>query len=420
MKELAIFLSKSLLGWLVIQVCLSLIFLLYVRSSWRSKTVPDDKLPKAAIILCLRGVDPFLPKCLEALLKQDYPAYDLKLIIDSQDDPSWEIASNTINTLAATNVQISHLRIIRHNCSLKCSSLIQAISDLDDSYKVVALVDADTVVHSHWLRELVIPLANPKVGVTTGNRWYVPTNQYWGSLVRYTGNIATVVQMYLFGIPWGGTLAMKTEVLRQTGLLEQWAQSFGEDLMMHNVLKKHGLRVKFVPSLIMVNREECDLLGILDYLQRLFLYSRLYHPRWLAIVSEAVSSILFPSLAIALFFFSLGNAEWDVAGLLLKSYSIYTLGLLLLMLVMEIGVQPVIRNQDQPGTKFSLATVGRMLLAIPLTQWVYGLAMLSSLWLSTVKWRGIVYRIHSSRNIRLVEYHPYDFLDQPIDNKISL
>jgi hypothetical protein len=414
MKELAIFLSKSLLGWLVIQVCLSLIFLLYVRTS-RLKKSPDDQLPKAAVILCLRGADPFLPRCIEALLQQNYPEYDLKLIIDSQDDPAWHIAHYTINKLGKTNVQISHLRMIRHNCSLKCSSLIQAISDLDDSYQVLALVDADTIVHPDWLRELVSPLADAKIGATTGNRWYVPSPNYWGSLVRYTGNISAVVQMYLFGIPWGGTLAIKTDVLRQTGLLEKWAQAFGEDLMMHNVLKKHGLRVKFVPSLIMVN-----LLGILEYLQRLILYSRLYHPRWLAIVSESVSSILFPSLAIFLFLLSLGDAQWEVAGLLLKSYSIYTLGLLLLMLMMELGIQPILRAQGQPKTKLSIATISRMLLAIPLTQWVYGLAMISSLWISTVKWRGIVYRIYSPWNVRLVEYHPYDFLDQPVDRKMSL
>ncbi|WP_066381022.1 MULTISPECIES: glycosyltransferase family 2 protein [unclassified Anabaena] len=419
MRELAAFLFQSLLGWLGIQVFLSLIFLLYVRLS-RTKILPDEHLPKAAVILCLRGADPFLPNCIEALLQQNYPNYDLKLIIDNEADPAWEIANDTINELGVTNAHIAHLRIIRHNCSLKCSSLIQAISDLDDSYEVVALVDADTIVHSHWLRELVSPLDDPQVGVTTGHRWYLPTSKYWGSLVRYTGNIAAVVQMFLFGIPWGGSLAMKTEVLRQTGIVEQWAQAFGEDLMMPNILKQHGLKVKFVPSLIMVNREECDLLGIIEYLQRLILYSRLYHPRWLAIVSEAVSSILFPTLVILLFLFSLGDAQWEVADLLFKSYSIYTLGLLSLMLFVEMQLQPVIRAQGKPGTRLSLAMMGRMLLAIPLTQWIYGLAMLSSVWISTVKWRGVLYRIQGRWNVRLVEYHPYDFLDQPVDSKISL
>ncbi|MBH8553690.1 glycosyltransferase family 2 protein [Nostocaceae cyanobacterium CENA357] len=419
MKELAIFLSKSLLGWLGIQACITLAFLLYLRSRPK-KSLPDEQLPKTAVVLCLRGADPFLSKCLQGLLKQNYPQYDLKLIIDSQEDPAWQIASDTIKELEATNVQISHLRIIRHNCSLKCSALVQAVSDLDDSYKVVALVDADTIVHPNWLRELVSPLTNPKVGATTGNRWYVPTGNYWGSLVRYAGNVSTIVQMYLFGIPWGGTLAVKTEVLHQTGLLDKWGQAFGEDMMMHNVLKKHGMQIKFVPSLIMLNREECDLLGLLDYLKRLVLYSRLYHPRWLALVSEAVSSILFPTMAIVVFLISLGDAQWETAALLFSSYSIYTLGLLLLMLIVEQAIQQVVYAQGQPVTKLSVVTVVKMLLAIPLTQWVYGLAMLSSIWISTVKWRGVIYRIQGPSNVRLVEYHPYDLLDQPIDSKVSL
>lgn len=419
MEQLTIFLSKSLLGWLAIQVCLALVFLFYLHFSKRS-SLADKQLPKTAVILSLRGADPFLPECLRSLLTQNYPQYNLKLVVDSQADPAWQIAYDTINQLGATNVEINYLRVIRHNCSLKCSALLQVVSELDDSYEVVAFVDADTVVHPNWLRDLVSPLSNPKVGATTGNRWYAPTGRYWGSLVRYAGNVSTVVQMFLFGIPWGGTLAIKTEVLRHTGMLDMWGKALNEDLMMHKVLKKHGMQIKFVPSLIMLNREECDLLGLIDHLKRLFLYSRLYHPQWLAVVGDLVSSILFPTTAIILLLVALWDERWDTAALLFRSYSIYTLGLLLLMLILELGVRPVILAQGQSATKLSVGTILRMLLTIPLTQWVYGLAMLFSLLRSTVKWRGAIYRVQGPWNIRLVEYQAYDFLDQPVDSKISL
>ena len=428
MEDLAIFFSKSLMSWLVIQVCLTLVFIWYLRSS-KKNLLPDDQLPKTAVILCLRGADPFLPRCLRSLLNQNYPQYDLKLIVDSHEDPAWKIASETITEQEATNVQISPLRIVRNNCSLKCSSLVQAIHELDDSYKVVALVDADTIVHVNWLRELVSPLGDAKVGATTGNRWYVPTGKYWGSLVRYIGNVSTVVQMFIFQIPWGGTLAVKTEVLRQTELLDKWGQALGEDFMMHNILKKHGLQVKFVPSLLIVNREETDLFNLIDYLKRLILYSRLYHPRWLALVSEAVSSILFPTIVILLILESLLETKWEVAALLLGCYGVYTVGLLLIMLVLELEIQRMVRSNDQAMSigkplhvyaKLSAVTIIKMLIGIPLTQWVYGLAMLSSLWISTVTWRGVSYRVQGPWNIRLVEYRPYQWLDQPIDSKVSL
>lgn len=419
MKELAIFLSKSLTSWLVIQVCLAVVFLLYLRLSQKN-SLPDEQLPKTAVILCLRGADPFLTNCLRSLLNQNYPQYDLKLIVDSQKDPAWKIATDTIQQERATNVQISPLRIARQNCSLKCSSLLQAVSELDDSYTVVALVDADTVVHRNWLRELVSPLADPKVGATTGNRWYLPTGRYWGSLVRYVGNVSTVVQMYLFRIPWGGTLAVKTELLRETGLLDKWGQAFNEDTMIRKVLEKHGMQVKFVPSLIMLNREECELPNLKYSLMRQLLSARLYHPLWLAVVSDAISSILIPSLVVVLFLASLLTGDWNLAAVLFRNFSIYTLGLLFMMLALEYGVQQVIRKHGEPMAKLSALTVMKMLIAIPLTQWVYGLAMVLSLGMRRVNWRGISYQIKGPWGVRLVEYRPYQLLDEPDESKVSI
>jgi cellulose synthase/poly-beta-1,6-N-acetylglucosamine synthase-like glycosyltransferase len=419
MEEFANFLSNSLIGWLVIQGCLTLIFLWYLRS-YKQPQLSDHQLPKTAVILCLRGADPFLPNCLRSLLSQNYPNYDLKLIIDSPEDPAFKITKEIITEINATNYESSTLRTVRHNCSLKCNSLVQAISDLDDSYQVIALVDADTIVHPNWLKELVTPLTNEKVGLTTGNRWYVPTGKYWGSLVRYAGNVSTVVQMFLFQVPWGGSLALKKQVIKETQLLEKWGEAFGDDMFLHKIVKRQGWQIKFVPSSLILNREEIDLSSLFPTLQRLILCSRLYHPNWFALIGDIISSIIFPTLTILLASGLLLVGEWNLATSLFQSYGIYILGLLLIMLTMELGVQEIFRSQAQLIPQIPLITIIKMWIAIPFTQWFYGLAVLSSLWMSKVTWRGLTYRINSPWNIRLIEYHPYQWLDQPIDPKISL
>ncbi|NJR75087.1 MAG: glycosyltransferase family 2 protein [Scytonema sp. CRU_2_7] len=406
MKELAIFLSKSLLGWLAIQMCLTVVFLLYLRSSQKN-SLPDDQLPKTAVILCLRGADPFLTNCLRSLLNQNYPQYDLKLIVDSQEDPAWKIATDTIREQKATNVQISPLRIARQNCSLKCSSLVQAVSELDDSYKIIALVDSHTVVHRNWLRELVNPLAHPKVGATTGSPWYLPKGKYWWSLVPYISNVSLVIQKYLFGIPWGGSLAIKTEVLCQTGLLDKWSLALCEDIMIRSVLRKYGMRVKFVPSLLMVNREECDLPSLRDQIQRQLICSRLYHPQPTAIIGDTFSSILQPTLVLMCLLWALFTSQWQNFALLLGCYISYTVGLLWLMLILEQGVQQITRDRNQPLAQISFTTIIKLLIGIPLTQWLYGLGLLSTLGMSTINWRGVTYQISGPWNIRLEEYQPY-------------
>ncbi|MBD2341153.1 glycosyltransferase family 2 protein [Calothrix sp. FACHB-156] len=406
MPDLVKFLCNSLLGWLAIQVCLTLVFLVSLNPSQKN-LLPDDQLPKTAVILCLRGADPYLRQCLRALLKQNHPNYDLKVVVDHQEDPAWNIAVDTIQEIGAVNVEISALRAINNNSSLKCSSLVQAVSELDDSYKVVALVDSHTIVHPNWLRELVNPLSHPKVGVTTGNRWYVPTGKHWWSLVPYIANVSLVIQMYLFGIPWGGTLAIKTQVIQQTGLLDKWSRALSEDIMIRSVLRQHRLRVKFVPSLLMLNREECDLPTLRDQIERQLICSRLYHPQPSAIIGDTFSSILQPTLVLMCLLWALFTSQWDNFVFLLACYTSYTVGLLWLMLILEHGVQQIIRDRHQKPTPITFPTIIKLLIGIPLTQWLYGLGMLSSLRMSTVNWRGITYRISGPWNIRLVEYRTY-------------
>lgn len=416
MKFWLIILLQTLLGWLIIQIALALIFVFYLGSN-RVNSLSNSQLPKTAVVLCLRGADPFLPNCLKALLEQDYPQYDLKIVIDSQEDPAWKVARDTVNN--APNVQISPLKIASTVCSLKCSSLIQAISELDSSYKVVALVDADAVVHPTWLRELVTPLMHPKIGATTGNRWYLPKGRYWGTLVRYVWNISAVIQMYLYGISWGGTLAIKTQVIHETRMLEKWARALSEDTMLKGILSEHKLKIKFVPSLLILNREECTFPSLINWMKRQLLISRLYHPQWWLVVVEAIFSIALPNLIFALMVLNLLLANWDIFGVLFTCYVIYIFALLLITFVVEISVRKVI-NYRWLIPNMSFVTLAKTLIGIPLTQWFYGFALLSSMWVSKISWRNIIYRIKNPFNIQLTKYQPYQPDEQAVDNQVSL
>ena len=66
----------------------------------------------------------------------------------------------------------------------------------------------------------------------------------------------------------------------------------------------------------------------------------------------------------------------------------YIIGLVYAMLLMELGIHQVLHNQGEKIPKLSPLIILKMLIVIPLTQWVYGLIMLSSLWTSSITWRG--------------------------------
>ena len=124
----------------------------------------------------------------------------------------------------------------------------------------MALLDGDTIPHATWLRELAAPLQDPRVGVASGNRWYMPAERTAGSLVRYLWNAAAVVQMYFYDAGWGGSLAFKTRLLRETDQ-RQLANAFGDDIVISRCARQHGYRLAFAPSLMMLNRETSSVTG---------------------------------------------------------------------------------------------------------------------------------------------------------------
>ncbi|MBF2005753.1 glycosyltransferase [Chlorogloeopsis fritschii PCC 9212] len=384
------------------------------------QNIENDQLPKAAVVLSLRGADPFLADCIHGLLNQNYPEYKVHIVVDSQEDPAWKIVNDTICQSQATHIQVSPL-VLRHStCSLKNSALVQAIQELDDSYKVVAIIDADVVPHSDWLRELVAPLADEEIGVTTGNRWYVPHGSQWGSLVRSVWNSAGVVSMYVYNAAWGGSMAIKLSVLHQAQLLEKWTQALSTDALIGKALKELGLKLKFVPTVMIVNREECQLSGCLRFMTRQLLTTRLYHPCWILSMIHALITTLPLVLAIVLLPYSLLQGDFNAAALFASGFVGYILTMGLLLTILEQSVQQVVRGYDETTRYFSFQFIAKFLLAIPLAQIVSTVATVLAILKQKFEWRGVVYQIKAPYNIRLIEYHPYQISLQLIDRKASI
>src|SRR5689334_6889229 len=84
--------------WIIVAVVLAMLLLLPGFWAWRfiwiyvsaRPTRDESWLPRALVILPIRGADPSLRACLLGLVNQDYPNYAVRIIIDSAEDPGWE------------------------------------------------------------------------------------------------------------------------------------------------------------------------------------------------------------------------------------------------------------------------------------------------------------------------------------------
>ena len=377
MTELSIAIALILFISAISQGYLAVVFIKAIMF-FRGRTGLDRRFPRTAVILCLRGRDPFLEKCLQLLMEQDYPDYQLHIVVDSRDDSAWQSAQSLAERYGAERVCIEALEERHSTCSLKCSAVVQAIGRLDESFKAAALVDADTMPHRLWLAELTAPLGDDRIGASTGNRWYMPAGSSWGAMVRYLWNAAAIVQMYWYGIPWGGTLAVKRSAIDELGLLDRWRHAFCEDTMLFRQLGKRGLRVKFVPSLMMVNREDCSVGGCLSWIRRQLLTARLYHPFWPLVLLHGIGSTLVLAAAVVAAVAAVLAGNWSAVAWSAGGLVVYETIMVSLLVPMEMAVRRIVRSQGGQTKWVSMKTLLRLVPAIVLTQFVYTFALLGA------------------------------------------
>src|SRR5438045_488739 len=102
----SVILAVSLTFLALIQAALALRFIHRFRTGLAPKSrVADASLPRVAVLLSLRGADPDLARNLRSLMSQDYPAYELSIVVDSETDPAWEMAHAVVRELEASHVR---------------------------------------------------------------------------------------------------------------------------------------------------------------------------------------------------------------------------------------------------------------------------------------------------------------------------
>ncbi len=380
------------------QVLAVAMFVRYCRTS--APAAESTYQPEVLVILPVRGADNTLADCIEALARQDYDNYRVRVVLDSLTDPGWRVIDQVLVTQPGLPIEVVELREPHPECSLKCSSVYQATEQLDDC-EVVALLDSDIVPHDSWLSELVAPLADEQVGAATGNRWYLPQRCQLGSLLRYFWNAAAVVTMQMWGMPWGGTLAIKRSVLEGTDLRERWRRAGCEDVPLVRSLKQLGLQIRFVKSLIMIDRDEVRMGDCLRFLDRQLLWVRLYYPScwWVCNVWQVlVASCIVTAGVVGLAGLFVGEPE-------LFAGAVAVLGL---SACVSIAVVRWVERTLLPRERSPIAqNPWRMIGAITFTNIAMVRVVFVSLLTRTIHWRGIVYRIAGPWRIRLLEYHPY-------------
>ncbi len=363
----------------------------------------------AAVVLCCRGADPSLPRCLESIDAQTQRDLKCVLVTDSESDPAVEALIRHRAKNPQSCIQHRVAQIDNDRCSLKCNSLVYASDEYLEHAEVLMLIDSDVVPPSNWAGQMVGAIDSTGAAAVFGAPWFEPQRGSIGSWVRHVWNAAAMVQMHVYRVAWGGSLAIRSDAFRTSNLESAWSKSLFEDVLLYDYFRDRGLSVVPVSGLFLTCNERCSVYSARQWITRQLFDMRLYHSKWLAVLGHALLSAVIPwgLIVLAIVGVARGDATAGLRALIgFLALQLSNAGLLLWIRsrVHECGLTGQDRG-DFPQSTIALAA--RYCVLVPLVQVLHFWASIRVCFQRRVTWRAIDYVIHRPFDVRRLFYNPF-------------
>jgi len=273
---------------MAVDVVIALLAVLLVKRVWRAASrakgaAEPAQWPAVTVIVPVTGIRTGTGECLQSLLVQDYPDYEVIFVTASADDAAVPAIRELMTQKpVATGAKRRHVVSGQATvCSQKNHSLLGAVKEMCDSTQVIVFCDSSHIARTDWLSLLVAPVANGETPVTTGYHHVIPKDRRPGTL----GRAATVLALYVMhrvprlSQPWGGNTAVNRKLFENMDIEGLWAKSVVDDVSLAGLLKTALIRVGTL-SAAELSTPVCGetVAGWCDWLTRQLFYLRLYFP----------------------------------------------------------------------------------------------------------------------------------------------
>ena len=257
--------------------------------------------PFATVIAPCKGLDDGLVDNLKALLEQNYPAYEIIFVVDSEHDPAYGMLQQILVKQSESEPPAKIVIAPKSTeSSQKVENLREAVLHVSDESSVFIFVDSDVRPADDWLRHLVAPLQDETVGAATGYRWFISELPTLGSEMRsvWNASIASALGPNLkSNFCWGGSMAIRRDTFDRINMREKWRGTLSDDFALTRTIKRAGLDIYFVPQALTASISDCSLLDTVEFTNRQMKITRVY-ARHLWLLSY-FGSVVFNSVMIA-------------------------------------------------------------------------------------------------------------------------
>ncbi len=369
-------------------------FVRYVRAELREETPAFT--PFVSLFVPCRGLDEGLRENIDSLFEQDYPSFEIVFVTDRWDDPALLVIGDSQRSFTNDSGPTMQTVIAgpATESGQKVHNLRFAVSQADPKSEVFVFVDTDARPSAHWLRSLVAPLRDQRIGATTGYRWFVPVKGGLASYLRAVWNSSIASALGAAekkNFCWGGSTAIRRETFHHCRAIEYWRGTVSDDFALTRALHESALPIKFVPQCLTRSFEDCGWRGLFEFTNRQMKITRAY-------AAHLWKGVLFGSAIFVLAFFG-GIAFVIVRAALGLSYLTPT-ALLLVIFTMgamksHLRLRAVALAINDRRIR-SLGTTLAHLFLWPFASLLYLCNALAAAFSRRITWRGISYELKSA------------------------
>jgi ceramide glucosyltransferase len=207
---------------------------------------PVEQFPRVSILKPLRGVDPGMYESFRTHCLQNYPEYEIIFAVSDPDDEAIGYVKKLQREFPLHSIQLV-VCAKRLGTNVKVSNLAQMLGHARGEYLIVN--DSDIRVPADYLRNVIPPLLDSKVGLVTCLYRGVASPTI-GSRLEALGIAtdfcpgvlsASLLQGIQFGL--GSTLAFRRHDLISIGGFEAIADHLADDYEIGNRIAGTGLKV---------------------------------------------------------------------------------------------------------------------------------------------------------------------------------
>lgn len=238
----------------------SIFYLLAVYSSaryfWNSRGQTARNLdftPPISNLKPVRGLDPGAYENFASLCCQDYPDYELIFCVTDQTDPSVPVIQKLMKDFPERQIRLlyssGHTAINDKVAKLR-------LMEREARYEYLVINDSDVRVDPGYLRRVVEPLRDPKVGGTTcfyvsvEDKTFVEKVQTIGMISDFYAGVLVAWQLDGIHFALGPTMVSTKARVAGFGGFQALENRPADDLLFGRLIAEQGYEVKLLPCAV--------------------------------------------------------------------------------------------------------------------------------------------------------------------------